>query len=118
MSKIKETTATSSVNTYSVLATGTTLKGDINSDEDFRIDGAVEGTIVCKGKIIVGQNSVINADIECANIELLGQVKGNIKCTQGILLRATSQLTGNISTKTIEIEPGAKFIGNCAMLQE
>ena len=114
MAKIKEVIATTA-STHNVLVSGTRLIGDIYSDEDFRIDGTIEGNIVCKGKFIIGRNSSITGNIECTNIEVLGKITGNILCTENIILRASAIMTGDIATSSIEIEPGVKFEGKCSM---
>lgn len=114
MAKIKEV-ITTTTSTHNVLASGTHLVGDISSDEDFRIDGIIEGNITCKGKIIGGRNSVIQGSIACTNIELFGKVVGDILCTENTLLRASAIVTGDITTSSIEIEPGVKFEGKCSM---
>jgi len=114
MGKIKEAMAIG-ITTHNILASGTQIKGDISAEEDFRVDGSIEGNIVCKGKIIVGTSSTITGEIRCVNIELLGQVNGNIFCSESVILRAPSFLNGDIKTKIIEIEPGAKFEGSCSM---
>ncbi len=117
MAKIKEVIA-AAANTHNILSSGTHINGDINAEEDFRIDGTIEGNIVCKGKIIIGTNSSIVGNIESTNIEILGQVKGNIICREGVILRTSSVLSGDITTGVIEIEPGAKFGGTCSMYTE
>lgn len=114
MAKIKEA-ITTTASTHNVLASTTRLTGDIFSEDDFRIDGTIEGNISCKKKIIVGPNSSITGNIESANIEILGEVKGNIICTENVILRASSHLVGDLKTSSIEIEPGAKFEGKCSM---
>ena len=113
MAKNREVGMASS--THNVLATGTHMKGNISSEEDFRIDGILEGNINCKGKIIIGPNGTINGDIECINIDLLGRVTGNILCHEAVILRSACTLTGEVKTRTIEIEPGATFTGGCVM---
>ncbi len=117
MAKIKEVIAIPA-NTHNILSSGTRITGDINAEEDIRIDGTVEGNITCKGKIVVGASSSVIGNIESCNIELLGQVKGNITCRERIILRASSILYGDIKTSIIEIEPGAQFEGACVMYTE
>lgn len=114
MAKIKEAIATVS-STHNVLASGTRIIGDISAEEDFRIDGTIEGNLTGKGKIIVGNNSTVTGNIECTHIEIWGEVQGNILCTDNVVLRASSILTGDLKTRSIEIEPGAKFHGKCSM---
>lgn len=105
-------------NTHNVLAVGTLIKGNICAEEDFRIDGTIEGNITCKGKIIIGTQSSITGNIECTNIDMMGKVIGNVTCTNTIILRASANINGEIKSQTIEIEPGAVFSGTCSMITE
>ncbi|GAB6008987.1 bactofilin family protein [Dysgonomonas reticulitermitis] len=108
MSRAKETLI--SATQHNVLATGTNIKGNIGSEEDFRIDGSIDGNISCRGKIIVGQNGTITGNITCVNIEIFGQVKGNIICKDTLILRSTSKLVGDAKMQIIEVEPGAQIM--------
>ena len=101
---------------HNVIAAGTKVTGKIESVENFRIDGEIEGDIECKGRIIVGQSSSVQGNIYCDNLELLGSVKGNITCHDTIVFRKDSQLLGDLVTQVIEIEQGAFFTGNIKML--
>ncbi|WP_185155743.1 polymer-forming cytoskeletal protein [Dysgonomonas sp. 521] len=119
MGRSKENTNyTTSSGMHNVLASGTKLQGEITSEEDFRIDGTIEGNIQCRGKIIVGQSGSIKGNINCANIDLFGLVNGNIVCSETVTLKASSHLIGEIKTRIIEIEPGANFEGTCSMLNK
>lgn len=115
MAKLKEIAPISGA--HNILANGTKLKGDITSEEDFRIDGTIEGNISCRGKIIIGQNGYVDGNIECENIDIYGNMAGNINCKTTAILRASSVLEGEIKTQVIEIEPNARFIGSCSMNQ-
>lgn len=117
MGKIKEAIVLPT-NSHNTLSAGTKIAGDIAAEEDFRIDGIVEGNIVCKKKIIVGSDSRITGDVECTNLELFGKIKGNVLCIENTILRASSTLTGDIKTATIEIEPGAILDGHCSMYKK
>lgn len=103
--------------THSVLTSSTIITGNICANEDLRLDGKVEGNIICKGKIVVGQQSLLIGDIECENIEIYGQISGNIVCSNLVILRPSCNLTGNIKTQVIEVESGAKFDGACSMIE-
>ena len=39
---------------HNTLAAGTTVKGDIVTETDFRLDGKIEGDVSCSGKIVIG----------------------------------------------------------------
>ena len=59
MMGIKQKDENSAGGLHNTLATGTTVKGNIITETDFRLDGQVEGDISCNGKIVVGPNPII-----------------------------------------------------------
>jgi cytoskeletal protein CcmA (bactofilin family) len=113
----KEVTVTTGA-VYSILAPGTQINGDLYSEADIRLDGAIEGNIICEGKVILGQASSLNGDIKCSNAEISGMVTGRIDAPEMLSLKATSVITGSIRTSTLMIEPGASFNGSCEMVRE
>lgn len=100
---------------HNVLSAGTVLTGNLVTQDDIRIDGVIEGNIISRGKIIIGNNGHVSGDVECQTLDLLGKVSGNILCEDTIVLRVTANLIGDITTQVIEIEPGARFTGSCKM---
>ncbi|MBO7506148.1 MAG: polymer-forming cytoskeletal protein [Paludibacteraceae bacterium] len=100
---------------HNTLAFGTKVVGDIHAENDFRLDGSVEGTIVCKGKIIVGPKGVMSGTMTCANADVLGVVKGKVIVSDTLSLKSTAKVEGEITTKTLSIEPNAIFTGTCDM---
>jgi cytoskeletal protein CcmA (bactofilin family) len=101
---------------HNALAVGTYVKGNIKAEEDFRIDGKLEGNIECTGKVIVGQQAEVLGNIQCENTELFGKIDGNLTVNDTVRLKSTVRFTGEVVTKYIEIEPGALFNGSCKML--
>ncbi|MDR0427076.1 MAG: polymer-forming cytoskeletal protein [Dysgonamonadaceae bacterium] len=107
--------AISSGVSHNTLAQGTFIKGDIKAEEDIRIDGKVEGTINCPGKVIIGHQAEIQGDIRCANMDLIGIVTGNIFVDNTFSMRANGVFSGELTAGSLEIEPGATFNGTCKM---
>ena len=105
-------------NAHNILTSRTVISGKICAEEDFRIDGIIEGEVICNGKVVVGRSSVVTGNLQCTNLELLGEMTGNITCTNTVILREASKMNGDIATKSIEIEPGASFSGACFMIAE
>lgn len=97
------------------IVSGTVIKGEITTNGDFRIDGKLVGSIVCKGKIVVGQSGSIEGEIECQNADLSGNIKAKVHVEQLLSLKSTAAFSGDIITNKISIEPGAKFSGTCNM---
>lgn len=100
---------------HNTLAYGTKVVGDIQAENDFRLDGSVEGTIICKGKIIIGTKGVMQGTMTCANADVMGTVKGKMVIADTLSLKSTARVEGEIITKTLSIEPQAVFSGTCDM---
>ena len=93
----------------------TTIKGDIISDGNFRIDGTLEGSIKTKGKVVVGEKGLIQGEVLCQNADVEGTIKGKLQVTQLLALKATAKIHGDILVDKLSIEPGANFTGSCKM---
>ena len=92
------------------------LAGFGTADEgDIRIDGELEGDLICKGKIVVGQQGNIKGNVDCTNAEVMGNINGKIIVNGTLSLKATSKIWGQIKTKILSIEPEAQFTGSCEM---
>lgn len=103
---------------HNVLASGTVITGNITSDEDFRIDGIVNGNIDCKGKIIVGQNGRIKGEIGCTVLDLGGTIEGIARCSDTAIMRSTALFIGELSMNVIEVEPNAEIRAAIQTLKE
>ena len=101
--------------TRNIIAFGTVIKGDIESDGDFRIEGILIGTVKAKGKIVIGETGKIDGQIYCQNADICGKVKGKMEVSELTILKATSNFEGEITTSKLSIEPGALFTGSCLM---
>jgi cytoskeletal protein CcmA (bactofilin family) len=98
-----------------IIAQGTVVEGDLKSDGNLRIDGQVVGMIVISGNISVGQTGVVTGNITAGNAKISGKVKGNIEVGNRLTLDPTAKLLGDIRTKILIVEDGAKFSGNTQM---
>ena len=113
MAKYNETDNT----TINLISNGTEITGDIRSNGDIRIDGALTGNLNTKGKVVIGQTGKIKGEVICKNSEVSGQVEGKISVGQLLNLKASSRILGDIVTAKLAIEPGARFTGTCKMTE-
>ncbi len=102
-------------NGTTLIGAGTTLKGDISSNSDLRIDGTVIGNIQSTAKVVIGANGVVEGDITGKKADIIGKVTGNIKAKDLLQLRGDSVVTGNLYAEKLQVEPSAKFNGQCHM---
>lgn len=98
-----------------LISAGTTLKGDISSSSDLRIDGTVIGNIKSSAKIIIGSTGVVEGDMSGNQADIVGKVSGNIRSKELLQLRGQSVVTGNLYAGKLQVEPSATFNGQCHM---
>jgi cytoskeletal protein CcmA (bactofilin family) len=98
-----------------IIAAGTTLKGDISSNGDIRIDGTLQGNIQCQAKVVIGSNGSVEGDISGQQADIMGKVSGTIKVKELLQLKGGSFVNGNLYAGKLQIEPSANFNGQCHM---
>ena len=101
-----------------LIGNGTTIKGEIIATGDIRVDGTIIGTMKSTGKVVIGQQGVVEGDIICNSADISGKVKGTIRVDELTSLKATSRLEVELYTKQLFIEVGAIFTGKCDMSQK
>lgn len=106
---------TSNGTNYNALTNGSKIIGKIIADSDFRIDGIVEGDIICKGKLLIGTNGYLKGSIQCINAEITGKVDGDVTVSDTLSLRSSANISGDVKTKILIVEPSAVFNGTCSM---
>ncbi len=98
-----------------IIRNGTEIHGDIICKGDIRIDGKLIGNLKSEGKVVVGENGLVEGTIQCAYATLSGGMKVSISVNELLTLKSTANLVGEITTNKLQIEPGANFSGSCKM---
>jgi cytoskeletal protein CcmA (bactofilin family) len=97
------------------LGKGTTVKGEIVSNGDFRIDGTLVGTIKTKGKVVIGATGNVDGEIYCQNADIEGEAIAQITVQELLTIKSSAKLSGDVQTGKLAIESGAQFSGTCKM---
>lgn len=98
-----------------ILGKETSFKGVLTYEGTVKIDGNVEGEIIAKDTLIIGEDAEINAEIKVGRLISRGKIKGNITVKERAEFLAPAVLHGNIQTPVIVIEDGVIFEGKCDM---
>ena len=98
-----------------LISSGTILRGNVKSESDLRIDGTIHGNVTSSAKIVVGPGGFVEGNIEGANADITGKVKGNIVVKELLQLREKSNVEGNINAGKLQVDPAAIFNGKCQM---
>ena len=102
-------------NGATLISAGTTLKGDISSNSDLRIDGNIIGNVTSSSKIVIGASGSVEGDITGNQADIVGKVSGNIKTKDLLQLRGDCVVKGNVYAGKLQVEPTAIFNGQCHM---
>ncbi|HRE47819.1 MAG TPA: polymer-forming cytoskeletal protein [Aggregatilineales bacterium] len=98
-----------------VIGSNTTIKGDLRSKANVRIDGTVEGAVDIEGNVMVGETARITANVIARNeAKIAGAVRGNINARKVHLAR-TGRVWGDITAVSIIADEGAFIEGKITM---
>jgi cytoskeletal protein CcmA (bactofilin family) len=98
-----------------IIGTGVVIEGKLSSTGDVRIDGNVKGDIKANGNVTVGESGEVDGQINADIITLGGKVMGSINAKDKLVLESKAALKGDIITKILVVEAGAKFDGKSSM---
>ena len=111
--KIKSSDAISTV-----VGRGTHIVGPVHIKNSGRIDGYVEGGVTSDQDIVVGEGGVVEGKIVSRIVIIGGKVRGSVNASKRVVLEKNAELQGDIHTEQLKIIDGARFNGNCHMLQK
>lgn len=107
--------APAGLSAHNLLVKGTVVKGDVKAESDIRVDGIIEGSLICDSKVVIGPTGFVNGTITCRDAVIEGRLEGNIVVSDLLNLRKTAQLKGEIETSKLIVEAGAVFNGHVRM---
>ena len=110
---LSNTQVGSSNSEETIISGGVKIEGKITSSGNIRIDGEIQGDIFSKGNVNIGDAAKINGQINANVVTIGGKVNGIVKAKDKTILNSKSHLKGDIFTKNLVIQEGAKFDGNC-----
>ena len=94
-----------------IVADNTVLNGNISSTGTLHVDGNIDGDVTCD-ELIIGVKGTITGTVKAQNMFLYGSLQGEA-IVDSLFIAQSARLIGDISHKTIAIEPGAYIEGRC-----
>ena len=99
-----------------ILTRGICIKGELTGKADLVIDGDVQGSIrLGDSRLTVGHAGHIRANIEASEIVVHGQVEGNLRGRERVVLGGSCHVLGDLEAPRVAMEDGAKFKGRVEM---
>ncbi len=98
----------------SIISADLKIVGDLHSNGDLQIDGAVEGDITSRS-VTVGEGAVVRGSLVAENVRVYGAVFGQIKANS-VTLAKTAKVEGNVVHQALSMEAGAALTGSLSRL--
>lgn len=101
-----------------VIGTAAVIQGDLQSDDDIRIDGTLEGSVETSKDLTIGMNGDVKGDLRAHDITLEGQVTGDIYAEGVLEIGTNGHLIGDIFAAGLRIHDGGSFRGQVEIAGE
>ncbi len=97
------------------LGSQTEFQGKLAFSGVVHLDGHFTGEIISRGTLVVGKDSVVQAQVHANVLKIAGEVRGDLIATERIELYPPAKVYGNIRTPSLVVEEGVIFEGTCSM---
>ncbi len=98
----------------SIISADLKIVGDLHSNGDLQVDGAVEGDITSRS-LTIGEGAVVRGSLLAENVRVYGAIFGQIKANS-VTLAKTAKVEGNVVHQALSMEAGAILSGNLSRL--
>ena len=78
----------------------------------------IQGDLKASGDVTVDSTATIQAAIEGSNVNVRGQVTGNVTAKKRLTLGGSGRLNGDVRVSRLTVEDGATLNGNVTMSAE
>ncbi|NQV44245.1 MAG: polymer-forming cytoskeletal protein [Rhodospirillales bacterium] len=100
----------------SIISADLTVTGDLVSDGELQIDGAINGDIKTD-TLLIGESAHIKGEVHAKHVRVHGRVDGQISA-QSVILAKTAHVCGDVIHEDLSIEKGAFLEGHCMRMSD
>lgn len=115
--KLKSKTMNGDSEDITIISNGVKVEGKVSSNGSIRLDGTIQGDIICQGNVTIGDQGEVYGKVDGQIITIGGKVEGLINAKEKLILESKADLKGDVFTKILVIEAGARFDGKSNMGQ-
>lgn len=99
----------------SVIAAGTNIIGELNSDGVVKVEGTVTGSVRAERQVLVAKGGRIEGDVFTREAVVGGEIRGAILADERVEVQASSIIEGDITTQRILVHEGGEVNGHVRM---
>ena len=94
-----------------VLNSDVEIKGNLKFTGELLFEGKLEGEVNADGVLQLGENGVINGNVNASSVIVRGKINGNVNAREKIEIKSKAELFGDIKAAKLAIEEGVTFVG-------
>jgi cytoskeletal protein CcmA (bactofilin family) len=100
-----------------VAVLGPTLrfKGELTAQEDFILQGRIEGSVQQAQRIVIAPEGVVIGSVHARVVVVDGNVEGDLHAVESVIVHQTGRVIGNIFAPRVSLAEGAIFNGRIDM---
>ena len=96
-----------------VITNGTVLEGKFRASENVRLDGLMKGEMRCDKRIVMGEKGKVEGNVTTQDAVVMGTIEGELTASGTLTLKGTALIKGTITAKSLIVEEGARYYGEC-----
>lgn len=97
-----------------LIAAGTTIRGDVHFSGGLHLEGAIEGSIAAEGAdsvLTMSEQGRVTGEVHVSNAVVNGVVVGDLFVGERLELAGNARVDGNVHYKVLEMAAGAQVNG-------
>lgn len=91
------------------------FKGELSAEEDFILQGRIEGSINHTQSVTIGTDGAVVGNIYARVVVVDGSVEGDLHGVESVVVHETGRVAGNIFAPRVGLVDGAVFNGRIDM---
>lgn len=101
--------------TLTIVASGTRIVGEIQSEGVVKIEGTIVGTVHADEQVLVARGGVIEGDVVTREAVFGGEVRGSVIASGRVEVQESCVVTGDITTDRLIVNEGGEVNGKVTM---
>ena len=104
--------------TQTVIGSTIEIEGELAGDENVVLRGTLHGKVRLSGELRVEQTAQLAADIEVRDMDVAGDVRGQVYASRRMTLECEGRFHGECRSRTVQVPEGATFDGTVELVQD
>jgi cytoskeletal protein CcmA (bactofilin family) len=100
-----------------VIAKGTLIRGEMETEALLLLDGTWEGEIRSTTEVSIGANGQFKGQLSAKRVIINGKLEGTVHCDKLEILK-NGLVEGEVQLREFTIEPGGRFFGQSRQAEE